>query len=124
MKRIDEGAEQTAQSLRERHPHLGGAAKVFGLALQRQGVLQAWTGLLGQANRAPSVEADPHTALRDGLAGWFADRGGAPSADPRQILTWLIHDQTPQQLDLLRARMLPVLQHLIAPAAHTTKDQP
>lgn len=119
MERIDEGAEQAAQSLRERHPHLAGAAKAFCLAAQRQGVLPAWTNLLGQANRSQSAEVDPHTALRDGLAEWLADHGGASSTDPRQILTWLIRDQTPQQLDLLRVRMLPVLQH----AAHATKEQ-
>lgn len=117
MIRIDDGAQEAAQVLRTEFPRAQEAAPTFALAVKRHGVLRAWTDLMGAANHAPDPDQLRASAeLRDGLAPWWKERG-APSAEPRAILTWLIGDQSPQQLEVLRTRLLPILDHLLTPVA-------
>lgn len=119
MERVDGGAQEAAQTLITHHPHAVEATPVFALAVRQGGVLNAWTDLMGAANHSPNPDRRRAcAALRDGLAPWWNERG-APSTEPRAILTWLIRDQTAEQLELLRVRMLPLLEHLhTTPAAH------
>lgn len=117
MTRIDDGSHETAQALRAHHPHAQQAAPAFALAVKRHGVLRAWTDLMGAANHAPDPGLRRASAeLRDGLAPWWSE-SGAGSDEPKAILTWLIRDQSPEQGEVLRARLLPVLDHLLTPAA-------
>ncbi|SIO90134.1 hypothetical protein [Nocardiopsis sp. JB363] len=116
MTRIDDGTQEAAQALRTEYPHAQEAAPRFALAVKRHGVLRAWTDLMGAANHAPDPDQLRASAeLRDGLAPWWKEHG-APSAEPRAILTWLIGDQSPQQLEVLRARLMPVLEPLTSAA--------
>lgn len=99
MRRIDDHAQHTAQQLHRHHPQALDAVPAFARRL-RTGVLGAWTDLMGEANHHPNPQQRAASvALRDGLAPWFQDQG-APNAEPRTVLEWLItiDDRTGQLL--------------------------
>ncbi|MEU0237736.1 hypothetical protein ABZ234_08590 [Nocardiopsis sp. NPDC006198] len=110
MERIDDNAADTAQRLRSEHPEAARVAAGFALNL-RQGVLLAWTELMGMANNHPDPgQREAGAQLRDGLAPWFGEHG-APSAEPGAVLQWLL--QLPDgEGQLLRARLGAVMKHL------------
>lgn len=111
MERIDQGAEAAAARLLDQHPISRPTIRQFALDLRQHGILRAYTQLMGRANHLPSPDA--HAALRDGLAEWLSEHQ-APGTDPRTVLSWLINDTTPQEHDLLRAQLTPVLTHAAA----------
>lgn len=113
MKRIDEGAQEAARTLRTEHPHAVDAAVAFAPDVKRNGVLKAWVDLMGQAHTPDPDRSRAAAELRDGLIPWWVTHG-APSGEPKAILTWLIQDQTPEQLGMLRLQLLPLLEHLIS----------
>lgn len=118
MERLDEGAQEAAQILRTQYPHAVEASATFALAVRQSGVLHAWTDLMGAANHAPNPDRRRACAeLRDGLTPWWSTQDGDAPTEPKAILTWLINKQSPEQLALLRARLLPLLEHLHTPAA-------
>lgn len=110
MRRTDDHAQHTAQQLHRHHPQAAHAVPAFARRM-RAGVLGAWTDLMGEANHHPDPQQRAASvALRDGLAPWFQDQG-APDAEPRTVLEWLITIED-REGQLLRQRLHAVLDRL------------